>query len=350
MKFSYALSIKMIVLGSTTLIGANPVKESSNTVTIENNTNQTLNLNLPIPAQTIAFIQMKKLGKSQQELQDMLHAAILKDSAEEIEQAVQAGANMKDGKDGKSPLLWAVLLKKTTAVETLLRNGAIVDKTMVQNAIDLRTFRTACLLAIEGNLDAINDWYFYDNQRKNRATLLHVLIMNHDFESAYYLALKRPELIGNVGNYDSLVKEIATKFAINSPTATKLLQAIISRGYNVNNIWTLCSTDKRTSLVNAIYNPDVLGLFLAAHANPNIVIDINKPHRISRGIWTITPLLKAIDLRNTEAVRLLINAGANVNQRGNVHSDQKPSTPLALAIQKGATDIVALLLEHGASL
>ena len=43
---------------------------------------------------------------------EQLHKAILNDSADEITLALQAGASLESGKDGKPPLLYAVLLQK----------------------------------------------------------------------------------------------------------------------------------------------------------------------------------------------------------------------------------------------
>ena len=282
-------------------------------------------------------------------IQEMLHNAILNDSSAEIKEAVRLGANINETKQNKSPLLWAVLLRKTDAVDALLDLGAKPDKTLVQHAIDLQAFRIACILVIRGNLDA-NNLYFFEHQHRSNshmANLMRILIMNHHLDLADYLAQERPEFIVNC---DTLVKELATKFEFNRAIAAKLLQAIINRGYNVNNIWTLSEGGNRTSLISGIYNPGVLSLFIAGGANPNTIIDINYPRPISGGDWKITPLLKAIDLCNTPAARILINAGADVNQRGNPFSHQQPMTPLAYAIQRGAADIVPLLLERGADL
>ncbi len=58
-----------------------------------------------------------------------------------------------------------------------------------------------------------------------------------------------------------------------------------------------------------------------------------------------TPLSRAINARSVEMVKILLNAGANPNFIG---KGQQPL--LHLAIIQGKPEIVALLLEHGASL
>ena len=53
----------------------------------------------------------------------LLEKAIFNDSVEEIQQVVQAGANI-DHANGKPPILLAVLLKKPGTIETLINLGA----------------------------------------------------------------------------------------------------------------------------------------------------------------------------------------------------------------------------------
>ena len=64
----------------------------------------------------------------------MLHDAILNDSAEDIRQAVQSGANVNLGKDGKAPLLWAVLLKRSTQLK-LYWNVVLQQKKISYNLL-----------------------------------------------------------------------------------------------------------------------------------------------------------------------------------------------------------------------
>ena len=120
------------------------------TISIENRTDFSLNLNLTLPERTAAVITMAKL-KSQQELQDLLHKAILINSAEDIRKAVTAGANVNLGKDNKASVLFALLLKKENAVEALLKCGANTDiiysgHSLLQQAIKLEDIKSALLI------------------------------------------------------------------------------------------------------------------------------------------------------------------------------------------------------------
>ena len=85
-----------------------------------NNAAKSLQLNIAVPEYSRADIQIKKIN----DLQEVLHKAILKDSSEEIREAVQSGANINMAKDGKSPLLFAILRLRYNAIEVLLKLGA----------------------------------------------------------------------------------------------------------------------------------------------------------------------------------------------------------------------------------
>lgn len=60
------------------------------------------------------------------------------------------------------------------------------------------------------------------------------------------------------------------------------------------------------------------------------------------------PLMIAIQLNNTEMVELLLNNGANSNYSGRGGTYDSTETALTMAVQCGNYDVVKLLLEHGA--
>ena len=98
--------------------GAHAGKESTDIIDVINDTDQKVNIDLKVPARAEALIKIKKLHGQQP--QEMLHKAILNNSAEEVRNAVLAGADVNNGKDGKLPLLWALLLKCCNAFEALV--------------------------------------------------------------------------------------------------------------------------------------------------------------------------------------------------------------------------------------
>lgn len=62
------------------------------------------------------------------------------------------------------------------------------------------------------------------------------------------------------------------------------------------------------------------------------------------GEYDIIPLLYAVGSKNIEIVKILLNAGADVNAR----FDERDDTPLAYTAEEGLEDIAALLIDHGA--
>ena len=62
--------------------------------------------------------------------------------------------------------------------------------------------------------------------------------------------------------------------------------------------------------------------------------------------YGVTPLWRASLNGDTETVKLLLDANADVNAK--VHAGGKDYTPLSMAIARGHAEIVKLLKEHGA--
>lgn len=62
------------------------------------------------------------------------------------------------------------------------------------------------------------------------------------------------------------------------------------------------------------------------------------------GEYDIIPLLYAVGSKNIEIVKILLDAGADVNAR----FDERDDTPLAYTAEEGLEDIATLLLDHGA--
>lgn len=80
--------------------------------------------------------------------------------------------------------------------------------------------------------------------------------------------------------------------------------------------------------------PEAISLLVKSGADPNTTSGVND--------WTV--LMHAIHKDQPRAVLALVNSGANVNLAGG-HGD----TPLIMAAGYGYTDIVRILLDHGAN-
>ncbi len=268
------------------------VNEISTTqkIGIINNTSTPVNVGFTLPEQTTATIQLKKL--------DALHSAVLSDSAEKIRKAVNDGADVNQRKDGKTLLFWAIALKRHIAVGTLLQLGAIPDDACAQQTIAMGDIQTVLLLVKQGYVN---------------------------------IGIERFANFGNTNDGFDLIRELA------------------SRGYDINKLWT-----PAISLAN--HNPskgeEIIRFLLFRGANPNY--QINSNHRP-----ITTPLFLALDYTNKPIVKVLIEAGADINQKTNPcrHSQaQEGDTALSHAIKRNTdanpkmTEIIELLLEHGAAL
>jgi len=133
----------------------------------------------------------------------------------------------------------------------------------------------------------------------------------------------------------------------------EIMQQLINRGYNVNNIWHLGSTSSYNTTpggvspagnpVNFYQSDEALKLFLKSGADPSFIY-IN-------GTYSCTPLLRVIQEigRYDEipsAIKILVDAGANVNQKANP-SNSGALTPIELAKKQGKNVLVRFLKEKG---
>lgn len=299
-------------------------------IEIANNTNQTLNLNLPIPAHTAAFIQMKKLGKSQEELQGMLHAAILKNSAEGIREAIHAGANVNEEKEGKTPLLWAVLLKRTNAVAALLEHAANVKKenNLVMLSLQLGDVKSALLLVKNGA-----DFLTCDSKKQDAMHYaLEMLQKNQELNTTLEFILELMNQKYDVKYLEPILASLNRNCNRHSTSEFSAAQSFVSSIYM--KLWH-CAIKNSNSLVN-------LKDFIKHGAPINIT-------STNGGIRSFTPLLLAISENKKTAIKILLEAGADVNQKASPSSRDYHS-PLSYATSLGKAEIVELLLEYGARL
>ena len=288
-----------------------------------------------------------KRTPSQQALS--LYEAILKDSIGAVSDAIQAGADINQVKDGKTLLEWAVLYKRPNAIKILLQNGATATNNMFQQALKQNDIKSAVLLAINcgANLEAI-----YSNGYKN-CTLLQHVANKLDLELVLLLIKNGASFSGyTTVNYpgwgDRTLMGITISHCGEMNLALELIQKFIDSGYKVNDIW---HGDVASYPAWLYQNLKALELLIENGLNPNQIIP-TKGYEIS----TWTPLFQAIDCGCKQAVKMLLDAGANINQKANPYPNQPPLcpngplTPLSFAINKGFVEIAELLRERGAAL
>lgn len=209
--------------------------------------------------------------------EDTLHIGILNDSPEEIRYAIENGANIHRGKNGKPPILYAVLLKKSNAVQELLTLGADANfcyagLTLVQQAVKLGDINSGIFLIRNGGK-------FFSVNSNNRS------VMDYALDFVEY-----------------------PPFPYSVEDALLLVEELILHGYNINssklenNIWfSVITHPGRTE--------EAVKLILKYGANPNqIIVD---------GNVTWTPLLRCCWYNNELTAKILLEAGANINQKAN---------------------------------
>jgi len=278
-------------------------------IAVINGSDTVVNVDFAVPARTEALIKMKKI----QDLKVivMLQNAILQDSPEAIEKAVQAGADIDNGKDGKAPILWALLLQRHKAFDALLELGASVDVS-------------------------------YDG-----ISLVLYALKQGDVKAALRLAKEGADTSGYIENIHNDAFRLTILALIQNKTdraiTLEFIRELINRGYDRNKI--LVNSDVYRTLQVFRYTDlciSILNLALGYGANPNYISDQNTN-------YSSTPLFMAISCQNKDAVKFLLSAGADCNQPIE-RRDNQTKYPLSLAIQVGNKEIIELLIQHGASL
>lgn len=344
------------------------------TIEVVNSSNATLTLEHGVPEYSKVFIALKKIDP----LQYQLNRAILNDSPEEIRTAVNAGANIHQPKIGKAPLLIAVLLKRTNAVETLLHYGATegslseFDSTLQEYAIKLGDFKSAFLL-LNKACDMKNDRYLMYAQGRFTRFLRESLVQRQP-AATLYLLKESPTFFGKnewIINKSSSTREWILKDAISMGSIfwllhqmsdkqenieTKILldiiQELIDHGYESNSIWS--DKDEHGSIQYHLYrNAKIVELFIKNGANPNHKIESpNHPANVAKQFTY--PIFQALNAGNKEVIEVLIDNGTYLDQTTDTHHCSQccygEKTPLAVAIKHGYADIVELLVSHDAKL
>ena len=275
-----------------------------------NNTNQPAQVGFTLPEQHRADIGITKIKSSQEKL----HAAILKDSAVGIREAIKEGADINIEKNGKSPIMWAILLSRYKALETLLQLGAIPNDECGKHATKIKDIKALLLLANHSRI-------------------------NFDIK----------EVVALVDLNMCLGKDLQI--------VADFIKKLIIHGYEVNEFWEPIIRLSQHKSVEAL---EMIQFILFRGANPNHII-----RHPSKGCEKIlmTPLLLASvyyinkgHFQNKQIVKMLIEAGADVNQNVNSHSNGSLRPLISHVIERHnisdsvRQEIIELLLEHGATL
>ncbi|MDR3549994.1 MAG: ankyrin repeat domain-containing protein [Candidatus Babeliales bacterium] len=388
----------LLFLSVLSCFGMSPISASARII---NNSNASVHVDYDLPIYSRADTIILPI-KSQQELQNLLHEAILTNSAKEIMQVVKAGADVNLFKDGKAPLMWATVLKKLNSVEVLKKCGAIIpcQKNMLYRAIlndsadDVKHAINAgadpniqylsqeestmsplgwavflakpnavralleCGAAINTNITRRTKYQEYSEMPLKYALSMKdirtaLVLLNHDkHKQAAQIFSIHGDIFQYVVNIDpSEIKGLILEF----------LQVLINRGYNINSIngdasrITSGIIENKSAWSSAInsefYSIEVLELLMKNGANPNQLI--------YAGGFAWTPLHIAIQANNIRAVKFFLDVGADLTKKagpsmGSRHSTSNPpGTPLFHAQCLALThvensEIINLLIKHGA--
>ena len=121
----------------------------------------------------------------------------------------------------------------------------------------------------------------------------------------------------------------------------EVVELLISKGANVNVRGDCGQTPLSVALMRGELRNEIAKLLISKSANVNYHEYFNQPAcKNWRGDTTLTAV---VDRKNTEMVKLLLEKGANVNEK-----NAEGKTPLDIALKEGYTEIVELLKAAGA--
>lgn len=266
--------------------------DSTSVIEVTNKTDMALDVqhSVPIPEYTHVIIttQLTHL-KPSSHVQDMLHKAIIQDSVEGVMQSIQAGADVNLDKDNKSPLVWAVLLKRFMVIEALLKYGANVN--------------------------------------------------------VVYLGLPLIQHVYNKGVFNKSDMKLAFSLLLNGATVSSVMQnEIIDKGFSnsalTTHVWNRIIADIGSADGVNNCKKEFFKLLVMRGLDPNKVLDHGE-----------MPLILAIRSSNLESVKtLVLVARAGVNYKATTMHHSTEGTPLSYALETGNGAIIEFLLELGATL
>lgn len=288
--------------------------------------------------------------------QDKLYRAIFNDSPEEIRLAIESGAVVNDV---YAPLLKAILLARSNAVEALLKHKA--------------NPKIFCYTNTNQHLSSVTAHpHLYSFK------LVHYAAFLGDMKSALSLIKYGADFGGDISewgsgrtgeiiNHTDIMGIVLGNYSEDSVTCLQLIQLLFDRGYKINqtewknNIWYMAIWPQfscgKHGHNDTILDEPLIKLLVKNGADMNApIVSISNPY------GHLTPLGIAILNGNTPAISSLLKAGANVHQpfseiisAGRRRSSSRIVTPLAFVASrrenlKPATidEIMKLLRKYGA--
>ena len=335
--------------------------------------------------------------------QDLLHKAIIEDSSEDIKKALAAGANINLGTGNQPPLLLAVIMGKEKAIQELLNAGANTnisyqDVPLVTYFVRRWNLKTARDFLNKGShLSEVEKQYLIDyimfnnpyNLDQDAITILKILGYNikDNFDSndllknKWYLLLSK-----NLGRLGLIDNGLVTLFLNNGADPNKMftlqdgaqwtpillvldsyvqsrkkgginegyygsateniISTMLTSGGDINLTAKLMPSSDNESPLSYALKYDELGSIIdyltKKGASIAIAIELflkngGSSHKTLKNPYrngSFSLLLWAVENNNPKAVQLLVNAGA------------QDSTALKLAISKGYSEIINILMSH----
>ncbi len=236
------------------------------------------------------------LVEKKKQLENNLYDAIMENSSSQVSSAIKAGADPNENIKEKSPLYWAIALKKFNAAKELLTHNAMDnDKTLISKAFN----------GASGDINLV------------------------------LMLIRKGANITEFMNDVNLILLLSHSKIINTDKQLELMQEFLNHGYNINNFWKIIHK-ARTKIQKQIIE------FLIKNG-----IDVNYKVESIRSGQYWSPLVILIDKNDMELVKYLLAHGADINQKVKT-GYPKILTPLSYALQRGLTPMAEFLLQHGA--
>ena len=164
-----------------------------------------------------------------------------------------------------------------------------------------------------------------------------------DVKSALLLVKNGADISGSIYSVHDVLQltiNCACQRKANNAAILELIQELIRHGYDANKVLANFSVYV-TSEFDHNLSSEIIKLSLKCGANPSYITSPS-PN------YSHTPLSLAVTYGNKEAVKILLDAGADLNQK--VGSKSYSQSPLSIAINSENTEIIEILVAHGADL